>query len=67
MWVQEVAERPLLTIPNNPRLGFAAGLGLITLTSALRWVPEGILPAGLPLFIAIPADMQSIRLRWLTP
>jgi len=54
--VRELAERRLPVIRNNPRLGWAAALGLFALAFVLRWVLEGILPVGLPFitfFIAI--------------
>ena len=54
--VRELAERWLPVIRNNPRLVWAAALGLFALAFVLRWVLEGILPVGLPFitfFIAI--------------
>ena len=56
IWVRELAERRLPVIRNNPRMAWAAGLGLFALAFVLRWVLEGILPVGLPFitfFIAV--------------
>lgn len=56
VWVRELAERRLPVIRSDPRLRWAAGLGLFVLAFVLRWALEGVLPVGVPFitfFIAI--------------
>jgi two-component sensor histidine kinase len=47
-WVQQVAEHWLPAFRQRPWWGWGAGLGLFAAAFVLRWLLEGVLPAGLP-------------------